>query len=126
MRGLEGELRGGSCRFGGISFVLKCCCDCLMDARTGRLDGREEEGKCGGRECPGSLQQCVHGGLPQAADPHPCVLKAGVQVLVHDLHYVHEHLKKGQQKLLLFANDRANDRSLACHGANRTNLNSST
>lgn len=30
-----------------------------------------------------------------------------------DPHFVHEHLKRSQQKLLLFANDKANDRSLA-------------
>ncbi|KAL5205229.1 hypothetical protein ABZP36_033438 [Zizania latifolia] len=40
------------------------------------------------------------------------VCKSWLSVLT-DPHYVHEHLKKGQQKLLLFANDRANDRSLA-------------
>ncbi|CAM0951156.1 unnamed protein product [Alopecurus aequalis] len=33
--------------------------------------------------------------------------------LLSDLHFVHEHLKRGKQKLLLFANDRGNDRCLA-------------
>lgn len=33
--------------------------------------------------------------------------------LLSDVHFVHEHLNRSQQKLLLFANDRANDRSLA-------------
>lgn len=40
------------------------------------------------------------------------VCKSWMSVL-SDMHFVYEHLRRSQQKLLLFANDRANDRSLA-------------
>lgn len=40
------------------------------------------------------------------------VCKSWMSVLT-DPHFIHEHLSRGQQKLLLFANDRGNDRSLA-------------
>lgn len=40
------------------------------------------------------------------------VCKSWMSVLT-DPYFIHEHLSRGQQKLLLFANDRANDRSLA-------------
>lgn len=40
------------------------------------------------------------------------VCKSWMSVLT-DPHFIHEHLSRGQQKLLLFATDRGNDRSLA-------------
>ncbi|KAL6846659.1 hypothetical protein ACP4OV_024107 [Aristida adscensionis] len=40
------------------------------------------------------------------------VCKSWLSVLL-DPHFIYDHLSRGQQKLLLFANDRGNDRSLA-------------
>ncbi|TVU09349.1 hypothetical protein EJB05_42819, partial [Eragrostis curvula] len=40
------------------------------------------------------------------------VCKSWMSVLL-DPHFIHEHLSRGQQKLLLFANDRVNDKALA-------------